>query len=100
MARIALLVTCAILLLGAVHVVKAGTRRDAVVRDDFLALRADCHGTNAKGNGPLAKNLAKVPPDLTRIKERAIGEFNDKAVFDWILGLSTPSFHGTRDKPI
>ena len=53
-----------------------------------------------QGNGPLAKNLTKVPPDLTRIKERANGEFNEKAVFDWILGLNTPNFHGTREMPI
>lgn len=100
MARIVFLVTLAFLLLGQVHAVKAGISGDAVVRDDFLALCADCHGADAKGNGPLAKNLAKVPPDLTRIKERANGEFNEKAVFDWILGLNTPNFHGTREMPI
>jgi mono/diheme cytochrome c family protein len=100
MARIVLPVTLAFLLLGQVHAVKAGTSGDAAVRDDFLALCADCHGADAKGSGPLVKNLTKVPPDLTRIKERAHGEFNEKAVFDWILGLNTPNFHGTREMPI
>ena len=100
MVRLVFPVALAFLLLGSVHVVKAGTPGDAVVRDDFLALCADCHGANAKGNGPLAKNLTKIPPDLTRIKERANGEFNEKAVFEWILGLNTPNFHGTREMPI
>ena len=100
MARIVFPVTLAFLLLGQVDAVQAGTSGVVVVRDDFLGLCADCHGADAKGNGPLAKNLTKVPPDLTRIKERAKGEFNEKAVFDWILGLNTPNFHGTREMPI
>jgi mono/diheme cytochrome c family protein len=100
MARTVFLVTSAFLLLGQLHAVKAGMSGDAAVRDDFLALCADCHGADAKGSGPLVKNLTKVPPDLTRIKERANGEFNEKVVFDWILGLSTPNFHGTREMPI
>lgn len=100
MARIIFFVTLAFLLLGQVHAVKAGTSGEAVVRDDFLTLCADCHGADAKGGGPLVKNLTKVPPDLTRIKERTNGEFNEKAVFDWILGLSTRNFHGTREMPI
>lgn len=100
MVRIVFLVTLALLLPGQVHAVKAGMSGDAAVQDDFLALCADCHSADAKGNGPLAKNLAKVPPDLTRIKERANGKFNEKAVFDWILGLNTPNFHGTREMPI
>lgn len=97
MARLSCPVISAFLLLGQVQVAKAG---DAAVRHDFLGLCADCHGADAKGSGPLAKNLTKVPPDLTRIKQRANGKFNEKAVFDWILGLNTPNFHGTREMPI
>ena len=97
MARIVFPVALAFFLLG--QPVKAETISDAAVRDDFLGLCADCHGADAKGSGPLAKNLAKVPPDLTRIRQRANGEFNEKAVFDWILGLNTQNFHGTREMP-
>jgi mono/diheme cytochrome c family protein len=100
MARIAFIVTFAIFLLNQVLAVKAETSGDAVARDDFLALCADCHGADAKGNGPLTENLTKIPPDLTRIQERANGKFNEKAVFDWILGLNTPNFHGNREMPI
>lgn len=100
MARVAFVITFAILVLSQAPSVKAETSSDAVVQDDFLALCADCHGADARGNGPLTKNLTKVPPDLTRIQERANGKFEEKAVFDWILGLNTPNFHGNREMPI
>lgn len=100
MARLVFPVALAFLLLGQVQAVKGGTRDDAAVRADFLGLCADCHGADAKGGGPLAKNLTKIPPDLTRIKQRSKGDFNEQAVFDWILGLNTPNFHGTREMPI
>jgi hypothetical protein len=67
---------------------------------DFLDLCADCHNADAKGNGPLSKNLARVPPDLTRIRERAHGVFDEKAVYDWILGLEMTDAHGSREMPI
>jgi mono/diheme cytochrome c family protein len=69
-------------------------------RQDFLNLCADCHNADAKGNGPLAKNLTKIPPDLTRIRERAGGVFDEKAVYDWILGLKMSDAHGSREMPI
>ena len=78
----------------------AQSKDNPIARDDFLNLCAGCHGADAKGNGPLTKNLKKVPPDLTRIKERFKGKFNEQAVFDWILGLDTPNFHGSREMPI
>jgi mono/diheme cytochrome c family protein len=69
-------------------------------RDDFRTLCAECHNADAKGNGPLAANLTKVPPDLTRIKQRAHGTFDRKAVYDWILGLKMTQSHGTREMPV
>lgn len=75
----------------------AGT---STARDDFLLLCADCHNRDARGNGPLAKELTKKPPDLTRIKQRAQGKFDEKAVYDWILGLNMTEAHGTREMPV
>jgi mono/diheme cytochrome c family protein len=69
-------------------------------RQDFLALCADCHGEDARGNGPSAKNLTEKPPDLTRISDRADGRFDEKVVFDWIVGFEMPASHGTREMPI
>ena len=100
MARIAFAVAFATFLLSQGLSVRAGTSGDVEARDDFQALCADCHGTDARGNGPLTKNLTKDPPDLTRIQMRANGKFDEKAVFDWILGLNTPNFHGNREMPI
>jgi len=69
-------------------------------RQDFINLCADCHNADARGNGPLTKNLTKIPPDLTRIKQRAHGIFDERAVYDWILGLKMSGSHGSREMPI
>jgi mono/diheme cytochrome c family protein len=69
-------------------------------RQDFINLCADCHNADARGNGPLTKNLTKTPPDLTRIKQRAHGIFDERAVYDWILGLKMSGSHGSREMPI
>jgi mono/diheme cytochrome c family protein len=82
-------------LLAALPAVEAATDGQS----DFMALCADCHGEDARGNGPLTKNLSKVPLDLTRIRQRA-GKFDEKAVYDWIIGLKMNNSHGTRDMPI
>jgi mono/diheme cytochrome c family protein len=72
----------------------------AAGRQDYRTLCAECHSADAKGNGPLTKNLTKVPPDLTRIRQRAHGVFDEKAVYDWILGLKMTNAHGSREMPI
>ena len=35
----------------------------------FRSHCASCHGTDARGNGPLAEHLRNVPPDLTQFTE-------------------------------
>ena len=37
---------------------------------EFQAKCASCHGESAKGNGPMAASLARVPPDLTTLTAR------------------------------
>ncbi len=86
-----------VVLIGQVDLAKA---EPSGARQDFLELCADCHNTDARGNGPLAKNLTKVPPDLTRIRKRAHGVFDEQAVYDWILGLKMSESHGSREMPI
>lgn len=78
----------------------SGQAGSTAAREDFKILCADCHNADAGGNGPLAKNLSKIPPDLTRIKQRAHGVFDKQAVYDWILGLKMTESHGTREMPI
>ncbi len=41
---------------------------------------ATCHGTDAKGNGPMAPVLKTPPPDLTQIAVRNGGVFPQKNV--------------------
>ena len=79
---------------------QAGSKALTDAQRDFIELCADCHNADARGNGPLTKNLHKVPPDLTRIKQRAHGTFDETAVYDWIIGLKMSNSHGTRDMPI
>ena len=43
--------------------------------DLYRAYCAVCHGSDAKGNGPLAKWLRTAPADLTRIASRNGGSF-------------------------
>jgi mono/diheme cytochrome c family protein len=69
-------------------------------RREFVELCSGCHGEDARGNGPDSKNLSKPAPDLTEISRRAGGIFDDKAVYDWIVGLNASDAHGTRDMPI
>jgi hypothetical protein len=85
------------LLLSATSSANAGSKS---AREHFMTLCADCHSADARGNGPLTKNLTKIPPDLTRIKQRAHGKFDEKAVYDWIPGLKMSDAHGTREMPI
>lgn len=65
--------------------------------DTFKAYCAVCHGTDAKGNGPAAKALAKAPADLTTITKRH-GNFSANDVETQINGQLVS--HGTREMPI
>jgi mono/diheme cytochrome c family protein len=87
--------------LAMVPAAQAGSKSNLeAAREDYLLLCAECHGRDAKGNGPASMNLSKVPPDLTKITQRAGGIFDQKKVFDWILGLNMPDAHGNREMPI
>jgi len=78
----------------------AGNGDVASGRRDFMELCAGCHGENGKGAGPKASQSARPPADLTRISARSGGVFDEKAVFDWRIGLDMATSHGTRDMPI
>lgn len=61
---------------------------------------AGCHGTNARGNGPIAEYINAPVPDLTRISARNGGEFPAERVFQVIDGQSSSSVHGARHMPV
>lgn len=61
---------------------------------------AQCHGLNAKGDGPVATALKKKPTDLTMLAKKNNGEFPEKKVVAFIDGSETVAAHGSRAMPI
>ncbi len=68
--------------------------------DTYKAYCAVCHGPQAKGNGPAATALKKVPADLTTIAKRNGGTFSASDVEAVIMGQQVMASHGSRDMPI
>lgn len=60
---------------------------------------AVCHGSDAKGQGPLAAMLKAPPPDLTTLKRRHLGKFP----YDYVKSILEfgpgPSGHGSSEMP-
>jgi len=61
---------------------------------------AACHGLDAKGNGPVSKELKTKPADLTVLAKKNKGVFPLNAVYRVIDGRDQISSHGTRDMPV
>ena len=67
----------------------------------YKAYCASCHGTDAKGGGPMAKSLKGPPADLTRITARNGGTFPLMRIERIISGEEQISGgHGSREMPI
>src|SRR6266508_993503 len=64
----------------------------------YGAYCAVCHGTDGRGDGPMAKALKSATPDLTRISARHEGKFPSARMQQIISGEEPfPGGHGTRD---
>jgi mono/diheme cytochrome c family protein len=61
---------------------------------------ASCHGTSARGDGPLAGNLRVAPADLTRIAKRNHGTYDAAKVRRAIDGRDAREIHGGTDMPV
>jgi mono/diheme cytochrome c family protein len=59
-----------------------------------------CHGTSAKGDGPLASSMRKPPPDLTQFTKQHQGKFPRDLVGKIIDGREPVTGHGGRDMPV
>lgn len=66
----------------------------------FRTYCATCHGTSARGDGPLAASMRKKPADLTEIAKRNGGEFPSELVFRTIDGRNPVRGHGGPDMPV
>jgi mono/diheme cytochrome c family protein len=96
--------TCGLFLVG---VLTAGA---AVAQDEPLPVLfgratyrshcATCHGTDARGEGPLADRLRVRPPDLTLLARRNGGSYPADMVHKIIDGRQPVKGHGGPDMPI
>jgi mono/diheme cytochrome c family protein len=60
---------------------------------------ATCHGTDAKGTGPMASFLKTRPSDLTLLTKRHGGKFPKEYVRSVLEFGPGPSAHGSSDMP-
>ncbi len=63
---------------------------------------ASCHGTTARGDGPLRPFLVKAPSDLTTLAQRHGGKLPEQQVREMIdgRGMNEPGPHGSREMPV
>ena len=66
----------------------------------YLRACASCHGTDARGDGPVAPTLKVRPTDLTRLASTHGGKFPRTHVEDVVTGASPITAHGTSDMPV
>jgi hypothetical protein len=67
---------------------------------DFQTYCASCHGPAAKGDGVIARSLAKRPPDLTWLANRNSGVFPEERAFKTIEGRAPGTSHRGADMPV
>ena len=63
-------------------------------RDLYMTYCVQCHGTEAKGNGPMAITLFRAPADLTGLAARNGGVFPTGEVATQIDGRAPLLAHG------
>lgn len=66
----------------------------------FKTYCASCHGTSARGDGPLADAMRRRPSDLTQIAKRNNGAFAAQMVYQIIDGRQPVRGHGGPDMPV
>ena len=79
----------------------ASAQRTDVGQTEYQSSCAACHGVNAKGDGPVSKELKTRPADLTVLAKNNDGVFPYNTVYEMIDGRNTTvGSHGTREMPI
>lgn len=81
---------------------KAKPEQDSLQQgaEDYRTYCASCHGTDGRGQGPVAPFLVRKPPDLTTLAERNDGQFPVDEVYFIIDGRGEVAAHGTREMPV
>ena len=65
----------------------------------FRTYCASCHGASGRGDGPVADQFRRTPPDLTKYSARNGGVFPGERVNRIIDGRDVPA-HGDREMPV
>lgn len=68
--------------------------------DLFRAHCAPCHGSDGKGDGPIAPALKAKPANLTALAKNNQGKFPTERVNKFIAGDEVVVAHGTREMPV
>jgi hypothetical protein len=71
-----------------------------VGKAEYYSSCAACHGIDAKGNGPVSKELNTHPTDLTLLAKKNNGVFPVNRLQQIIDGRESLASHGTREMPI
>jgi len=89
-------------LVGLLWAARADAQNASAQTGDYLfrTYCAACHGTSAKGDGPLADSMRRRPADLTEIAKRNKGAFPGEEVFRMIDGRTPVKGHGGPDMPV
>jgi nucleotide-binding universal stress UspA family protein/mono/diheme cytochrome c family protein len=66
----------------------------------FRTYCASCHGTSARGDGPLASSMTRKPANLTEIAKRNGGQFPTELVVKTIDGRQPVRGHGGPEMPV
>ncbi|MDH4065327.1 MAG: cytochrome c [Acidobacteriota bacterium] len=85
----------------ALWAVPVSTRQRTTAGSDlFKTYCVACHGSDAKGTGPLADSLRKKPADLTALAANSNGTFPAEMVARIIDGRNPVNGHGGGDMPV
>jgi mono/diheme cytochrome c family protein len=60
---------------------------------------ASCHGSNARGGGPVAQEMKTPPPSLRDITKRR-GIFDEQEIMTYVDGRNMPRAHGSSEMPV
>jgi mono/diheme cytochrome c family protein len=91
------------LIVGLSHGVSAAGQAVASAgsgRATFTTYCATCHGTSAKGDGPMAAAMRNRPADLTLIAKASGGTFPSDSVARTIDGRQPVKGHGGGEMPV
>ena len=66
----------------------------------YVRYCASCHGTDGRGQGPVADSLKQPPPDLTTLAQRTGGHLDERQLMAVIDGERLVRAHGPRDMPV